>query len=508
MENTCGCETVKGANHGRWYMAVLGIAIIFYAVSCAPGALWQDSGMSQYRVLHNDIEGGLGLALSHPLYYMVAIAAKYVPFGELTHKVNLVSALAAAFTVANIFLLMRLWLGSNLAAIIAAISFGLSHTFWGYASIAEVYTLYTATFTAELVMLLLYCKKPKAGYLYWLAFLNGLGIANHMFGIIPLGCYFVFLVFLLAKKQVKASNVAVMIVLWVIGAGPYEYLIIKNMAQSGEIASTLTSAFFGAGWQGAILNTSMSFKIIRENVMFIGLNFPTPNILLFFLGFWGLFRFSPNRAFRNLLAGLTILFFIFAARYTVPDRYTFFIPFYCLGAVFIGLGVYFIQTRTKGQLLTYLMVIFALLPVGIYAIVPKITEKMQFNLGTRKDIPYRNAYEYFLTPWKTGYRGADRFAVEALGQVEENAVIYADGTTVYPLLLAQQVKGMRLDVAVVSAHGTLDNLKDYDQDVIDEIFGKRAVYVVSPEAGYCPGFLLERYDFVRKDLLYKAVIRK
>ena len=52
--------------------------------------------MIQYRVWHNDIEGGLGLALSHPLFYILAIGAKYIPVGEFAYRVNLVSAIAAA----------------------------------------------------------------------------------------------------------------------------------------------------------------------------------------------------------------------------------------------------------------------------------------------------------------------------------------------------------------------------------------------------------------------------
>ncbi|MCD6392030.1 MAG: hypothetical protein J7M40_00840, partial [Planctomycetes bacterium] len=56
------------------YALVLIAAIALYAICCAPGALWQDSGLIQYRILHNDIEGKLGLALSHPLFYMAGIA--------------------------------------------------------------------------------------------------------------------------------------------------------------------------------------------------------------------------------------------------------------------------------------------------------------------------------------------------------------------------------------------------------------------------------------------------
>jgi len=61
-------------------------------------------------------------------------------------------------------------------------------------------------------------------------------------------------------------------------------------------------------------------------------------------------------------------------------------------------------------------------------------------IGTKREIPYRNDYIYFLRPWQTCYDGPQRFADEALRTADDHAIIYADGTTVYPLLYEQQVK--------------------------------------------------------------------
>ena len=136
------------------YSIILFISLVLYSVSCAPGAVWQDSGLYQYRVWHGDLEGFEGLALSHPLYHIVAIGAKHLPFGEFGRRVNLVSAGAAAFAVANLFLLMRLWLGREFPAVIAALTLAFSHTFWWHASLAETYTLWVALLLVEMLVLL------------------------------------------------------------------------------------------------------------------------------------------------------------------------------------------------------------------------------------------------------------------------------------------------------------------------------------------------------------------
>ena len=493
------------SNLARHYAAVLCTALVLYVVSCAPGTLWQDSGLIQYRIWNNDIEGFLGLAISHPLFYMLAIGAKYVPVGEFPHRINLVSAVAAAVAVANLFLFVRLWLGRNLPAVVAAVTLAVSHTFWRHASIIETYTLWAALFLAGLIMLLQYVRTDRVRYLYWLGLLSGLAISVHMLAAIPLLCYAVFMVLLTARKEICVRDLGIVVLLYIIGALPYEVLIAKNMIQTGDILGTLASAAFGQRWQGAVLNTSLSMKIVRENILYILLNFPTPNILLLFVGCLAMFKMSPCRGLRNILLGLAALFFLFAFRYTVPDRYTFFIPFYCAASILVGVGVHFLQERVKYRVLAILVLSLSLAPVAVYAAAPMLAERMQINIGTRDNIPYRDDSDYFLRPWKTGYRGADRFADEALEQVEDNAVICADITTVAPLLLARETRRKRPDAAIVSGTISSENAPRFDAQSLGRLLKDRPIYVVSTKPGYCPDFVLDNYDFARAGILWRVV---
>jgi len=487
------------------YVLVLLAAGVLYAATCAPGLLWQDSGMFQYRIWHGDLEGGLGLALAHPLYILLGMAAKAVPLGEFAYRVNLVSALAGAITVANLALLVMIWTRRFLPALIAALTLGLSHTFWQNACIAEVYTVYTALFLAELVVLLQYCRTGRMNYLYGLAGLNGLALADHMWAVIPLAGYAVFLAILLVQHRINRRQVLVMVFLWILAAGPYEYLIVKDLMQSGDVAGTLSSAFFGRTWQGRVLNSSITAQVIVENLVFLVLNFPTPNLVLFFAGLFSLYKTTPSRGFAHMITALLVLFFVFAFRYNVPDRYVFFLPFYCLLAVVLGAGAARLFANRYQRALAAVVVLCSLMPLPVYALAPGLAEKKYPALAQRRQIPYRDSYTYFLQPWQGGYRGAERFAREALASVEPNAVVYADGTTVYPLLLMQQVQGLRPDVVMVSSHGTVNNLDRYDEKAIERLLAEGAVYVASPAKGYCPAFLLEGYDFVPRGTIYRAV---
>jgi len=487
-------------------MSVLFGSSALYAVSCASGPLWQDSGLIQYRIWHNDIEGFLGLAISHPLFYIIGIAAKYIPLGEFGHRVNLISALAAAVAVANLFLLVRLWLGKDFPALVAAVSFAVCHTFWWHASVIETYTTWAAFFTAELLMLLQYVRTGRKRYLYLLGLFNGLAISVHMLASISLVCYAVFLLLLLTRKKISIRDLALFILLWVLGALPYEYLIIKNILQSGDIAGTLASAAFGARWRGAVLNATLTTRIVKENFLLIMLNFPTPTLLLFFIGFFGLFKVGTTAGFRNVLPVLTILFLGFAFRYTIADRYSFFIPFYCLASVFIGAGAYLLQTRWNSRVMVSVVLLFTFLPICVYAAAPRLAKKWQLNIGTRSDIPYRDDYEYFLKPWKTCDHGAERFAGEALEIAGDDAVIWADTTTVAPLMYMQEVKSKRPDVKIVSVVSSVD-APEFNEQTVGQILKERPVYVVSRKPGYCPEFILKNYDLIQAGVLWRVVGR-
>ena len=379
---------------------MLAAALVLYAVSCAPGALWQDSGMIQYRVWHNDIEGKLGLALAHPLYYLAAIGVKNLGVGSFFYRINLISSVAGAVAIANLFLLVRLWAGKLWPAAVAAVTLALSHTFWQHASIAETYTMYTAMLLGELVLLLQYSRTRGVKWLYGVALLNGLAIAVHMLASIPLVCYAVFVLLLWIRKEIRLRHIAICAVLWMIGAAAYEYLIIKHVLETGDVAGTLASAAFGGTYKGDVLNLTMSWSIVKENLLFILLNFPTPNLLFGAVGIFGLWRLAPRAGFGVVVVSLLALFFVFAFRYTIVDRYAFFIPFYVMFSIMLGLGAHLVMEKKQCRKLAVLVLLLALLPVPAYAIAPAAAQKFYPQLGVKRQIPYRNNYAYFLRPGK------------------------------------------------------------------------------------------------------------
>ncbi|MHC4742207.1 MAG: hypothetical protein ACYS8Z_09860, partial [Planctomycetota bacterium] len=293
--------------------------------------------------------------------------------------------------------------------------------------------------------------------------------------------------------------------LWIIGAAPYEYLIIKNIIQTGDITGTIASALFGTTWESHVLNASISIKIVLENIIFILLNFPTPNLLLLFAGLCVLRRTAPSRNFARIILAMSALYLIFAFRYNVPDRYSFFLPFYCFAAMFIALGADAVLKRYQHRAVMFAVLGFILLPIPVYYVTPALGREFYKPLAQRRQRPYRDEYIYFLQPWKTGYRGAERFANEALDVAEKHAVIWAYTTDVHALLYVQKVKGKRNDVRIVSIYDMGENAPVFTEDTIEQLLNSSAVYVTSPLENYCPEFLLEKYEFEPKGVLWKVI---
>jgi hypothetical protein len=417
------------------------------------------------------------------------------------------SAVFASVAVANVFYFLRLWLKATLPAAVGAITLAVSHTFWLHAAIAEVYTLYAAFFTAELILLLQFAFKQDAKYVYWLGFANGLSISTHMFGIIPAACYVVSGIFLLREKRIGIKHIGLACCLWLLGACPYLYLIVKDMAVSGEILPVLSSALFGTQHRIAVLNTLLPLRVVVENILFLVLNFPTPNLVFLFVGLFVWSKKASKERLCIVLGGILVLFYIFAFRYEVPGRYTFFLPSYIMSAILVGIGFDYCLHRIRKHAFAVAVLLCCFLPVGVYALAPLMAQKMRISIGPEAQT-YRNAYRYFLQPWKTNYQEPERFAARVLDNAENGAVVLALGTTAYTLWYVQAFKNKRSDVAILSQHENYNNPIAYpSRSTIRDLMSARAVYVTSPESVFWrwEGFDANLYRFIKCDSICRLM---
>ena len=509
QENAAPRPATIGKTPHLWraYWITLAAALILFVLSMAPGALWQDSGMAQVRVLQRDIVGHLGLALSHPLYYVLALAFQVLPFAESAFKTNLVSPLFGAVTVANVFLLLQLATGRRAAAVIGAISLAVAHTFWQHCALAEVYTVSTALLSAELLCIQQHATTGRPRWLLLLFLLNGLGVSNHMLAALSLPCYGVLMLWLVWHHRLRPTMLPGLALAWIIGAGLYLALIIGQLARGEALGATIHSALFGTGYAENVLNVIPSLRQLSNSILYLGMSLPTPAVLLIIPGLVAVYRLG-FQALRAMLFALLVLHLAWAIRYDVPDQYTFFIPSLVLLAVVIGFGAArFLESRSGRW--RVVLIVAAALPAVVYVPLPRIARAAGLRLGVSRTVPYRDEYSYFLHPWKTGYRGAERFAREVCETLPDGAVLFADGTTVRPIHYLQLTQRWRDDISVFPpVDQATEAILEFNEVSLAEALTNGRVFVVTPRHGYCPAWLVERYRFVREGPVYRVVGRK
>ena len=168
------------ARQNRIIAACLSLAVFaVYALTLAPDVLPGDSGEFQFAAPLLSIVHPTG----YPLYLLLAKLFTLIPIGTVAYRVNLFSAACAALAVALLYdatwrALERSTPASaratnRWAALIAALTFAFTPTFWAQAIKAEVYAL-NALFVAALLGLALR-GNAKAS----LALTLGLALTHH-----------------------------------------------------------------------------------------------------------------------------------------------------------------------------------------------------------------------------------------------------------------------------------------------------------------------------------------
>ena len=443
-----------GSPWRTWCVLVI-VSFGLYACTANRGAQWQDSGIHLLRVVTHEAVNPLGLALSHPLHHWLSRTAVAFDVLEPSFVMTLVSGLAAAIAVANVFGCVLTLTRCRAAALMSAISLGMAHTFWQTATIIESTPLTAALLSAECWCLIAFARKPGR-HLVWLMLLfNGLGFANHNFALLTVPVLAVVTFAGVRGGVLTLRDVGIGVVFWVLGSIPYTAMIASELGRSEAWAATLQSAFFGNTFRGSVLNATVSVRSLSICAAFVLLNFP--NLMLAAAG-RGLTTWKrgdvPLLARRALLAGL-VIHFVFAVRYSVVDQYMFFLPTYVFLAMFGGIGFAFAWRSSSFRAVAFrraAVVLLATTPI-VYWFVPDVARSRNVLSRVERHKPYRDDYVYLFTPWRVVERSAERMSLHALQLVRGRGVIIVADSMAEPAVRYQVVQAGADDVSVVSRVG-------------------------------------------------------
>lgn len=484
------------------FITVLAAVLALYTLTLAPDLVWQDQGDYQYQTALLNLNRPGDVVRVHPLFIATAhYLARITPW-SYAYSANFVSAVFSAIAAANVFVLVyllgrRIWPGVLASAVLV---FG--HTFWFVGVQAQSYSMSNAAFTAALALLAAYIIKPRQLWLYLMGLAFGLGISAHMMSQIAFAIIFIWLAVLWLKKQFAFAGLLKIAAGWVVGAALLWFVMWLEYQRSGDLAATVASAIWGQ-WGSAVFNLGRWYVLIAKSVLFFVLNFPTPLVLLAVPGIWYSFK-RLEKPMPAMLAVMTLIYGLFAARYDVRNQNHFFMPMYILVAVYIGLGFGFMFGR-QNKAAVAVSAVLLLMMVPMYPLMAHVAARHEVEFGTRRHIPYRDVYSYYLMPWQHDQTGARRFAREVFQTVPENSIIVADSTTIPALQYMHYIEGVRADVSIYSFAEFDAEYEDYN-----DIDAGMRMFTISSVKGYYPPWVespewLEPFEISQKEKIYEII---
>ncbi|MGI8650128.1 MAG: glycosyltransferase family 117 protein [Rubrobacter sp.] len=322
----------------RLYFRTLAPTILYYD----PAGMY-DSLMLQVKAAVLGIPNPTG----YPTYMMLVHLFTYLPIeGGAAYKVNLASAVFGAAAVAVVFFVCRMLTGRIAPAVVGALLFAISRTFWSQAVITEVYTLSILFIALDLLALFLWRKTSQDKYLLAFAFLMGLSMTNHMTSGLVLPAAALFIVLTDWRKVFAWRLVLKGAGLFALGLLPYVYLPVRAVmdpplneadpSTPGRFLALVTGSnfrerMFVFGWDeiGERLSHYAGFLANQFNPLFL------------VVAAFGAFALSYRRDVATLamLCSLYLGWLIYGMQYEIRDYFLYFIPTYLIVCILVACGL-------------------------------------------------------------------------------------------------------------------------------------------------------------------------
>lgn len=199
---------------------VLGLAV--YVSLAAPTVMFGDSAEFQTVAL----EGGIPHSTGYPTFVLVGRAFARLPFPDRAFRITFMSACFGAASLALLVLILH-QLGIGLVpALIGALLFGSTFTFWRVSLRAEVYSLSVFIALLALWRTIAALRSPHFGHAALAGFLLGLTLTGHLSFILPVAVFGLALAWHVFRTRPPAlRELAVLLGSFVLGLTPYLYLI-------------------------------------------------------------------------------------------------------------------------------------------------------------------------------------------------------------------------------------------------------------------------------------------
>jgi len=332
------------------------VCLALYHVTLAPTITWEHDGVDSGDLVTAAYTLGIAHPPGYPLYVLLGKLFTFLPVGEVAYRVNLMSALFAATSVALVYFTVLLLqpktsdlLNNMIIAAASALLLAFSPTFWSQAIIAEVYSLNAFLAALMVYLVTLYRSTGKDRQLWIVSLALGLSLGNHL-SVLLLLPGMVFLI--LRRGRPKPRSCLAMAGFFLLGISIYLYLPLRA-AQNPPINWGDPHTWSGFWW-------TVSGTIYREYAFALPLvylpgriaswtnmlaqQFTWPGLALGLVGIWHLWEYERDYFIFSLTSFGGVA--MYALTYNTTDSYVYLIPSYLLFTLWIARGASLLLNET------------------------------------------------------------------------------------------------------------------------------------------------------------------
>lgn len=429
---------------GRWArdflnlfvaLSVLAGVFGFYLLTGPEDLAWMEGALYQRRVASNELGEG---PWDRPLFVVLSQPFLLLPWGELARRANWASAAFGAGACLFVYLLIRLLLQmapqfiARRVGILAAISLGVSHTFWIRAVTPGPEPLDALLLAATLYFLIRFANLGGAVHLYLAMAILGLSLSNNLLFVFLVPIVFLFVRFVEPPLLKEIGKVRFRGLL-VFAAGASLALAVTA---TGWLATGFRLPEEQQSWLRFWTHMHLSWDApLKRSLERFGalllLNFPPWTVLVGLVGLWELFRRQKYvfwLVFPLFLTYGSLVVTLDLAR-PVPA----YLPAWVLLSVAVGFGWWRLLSSGSWQGFAVALVLSAS-PLALYRYGPGVARELRMELRAEAlfDAPSElplDALAFQINPDRRGLPEARDFARAALSALPEGSTVLSTSRT-------------------------------------------------------------------------------
>ena len=444
-------------------------SLALYVRTLAPSLLYGD--IAEFQTLSYTL--GMTHASGYPTQIIFGKLFTFLPFGDIAYRVNLVSAAFGALAVANVYLIVRLMGGWRTAGLVASSALATSIFFWRRTIIAESYAPAAGMLTVVWLLVLLWRRTNRWGWLFVAGLAGGLSLGVHSTVLMTGASVLVYMLLTARKRSAWFGAAAGALLGLALTFAFFFYLDYNdppssiynttyrtNLVERGLTPEEFDSpidrllAIFPTGGPGKYYFSAPPEEISRRIAEYIN-SFPRWQFAGILLGILALFVIPKDGQYRwreglyPLIAFLLIWTFAVSVEFSVYQE--FYVPVAVIVHVWLGIGISTLLDGAAWSLKRWqaigpersalLVNVLGLALVGLSIWNARTDLRLALTEGTTRFIQDEKIYP----------RDPERATKEGhriLSQVEDNAILFANWDRLYSYVYTAHILEGRTGIAL------------------------------------------------------------